>query len=59
MINFLRLMKKHHHFEYQRHHVREKLIFVSITISFVLIDIYNLLIYAMDLINFTCNSFHK
>lgn len=33
--NFLQLMKQHHHYEYQRHVVRETVLFVLLSISFV------------------------
>ena len=54
---FLNLMKKHHRYEYERHQMREKLTFALITVSFMFLDLLNLIIYSSDIINLWCYSF--
>ena len=52
-------MRQHHHFEYKRHHVREKLMFLLISASFILLDVLNFVVYAADILDLTCQHFQS
>ena len=54
---FLNLMKKHYHHEYERHKVREWSLSILLWVSFVIIDLANVLIFSLDCVNLVCKQF--
>lgn len=52
-------MKKHHHYEYEKHHFHEKIQFILTSLSFMLLDLLNLIVYAGNLVELTCSSFYN
>ena len=52
-------MRKHFHYAYKQHHVREKLTFFLIVCSFLLMDLANLIIYGTDALSMICKRFQN
>ena len=54
VVHFLKNMKKYHHFEYMKHHIREKITFVLIMMALIILSFENLTTYAEDLRELNC-----